>query len=260
MDNPPIMKNLLIYLLLIPAFLILISCGTEKKEKTNEIPVKKPDAENEKITPITFDNYEVMSYPDAIIEMYSPLGNENFKEGKIPFEFNIKNYPFGEGLRNFQLRLIINGDNPISYNMPIFQREFKTGTYRAVAYLIDEEGIALKEFGNYVDRDFTVGDSRPFPDSDEPHMVLNLPEDGHTYQTGEEVIIDFLLLGGALKEDQLKFILSIDGQDREIKELVPVKVENLPTGNYDLELKLIKGNGEELSGLFTSARRTIKVE
>src|SRR5680860_60735 len=121
--------------------------------------------------------------------MYSPLGNENFEAGKIPFEFNIKNFPFEQEPRSFRLRLTINCDNPISYNMPVFQREFEKGTYRAVAYLIDQQGIALKEFGNYVERDFTVAGSKPFPVSDEPYMVVNLPEDGQTYQTGEEVIL-----------------------------------------------------------------------
>jgi hypothetical protein len=144
--------------------------------------------------------------------------------------------------------------------MPIFQREFKQGTYQAVAYLIDQEGIALKEFGNYVVRDFTVGQSSPFPDSDEPHMVVNLPEDGQIYQTGEEVIFDYLLLNWGLKENQLKFILSIEDQDVEIKELVPVKVENLPPGKHILKIKLVKEDGEELSGIFSSAQRTIMVK
>lgn len=253
------MKKTLIHLLL-PVFFAFISCETENENKINAIPENKPVAEKEEIAPITFEEYEVAAYPDAIIEMYSPLGNENFKVGKVPFEFNIKNYPFGGGLRNFHLRLIINGDDPISYNMPIFQREFKEGTYRAVAYLIDEEGIALKEFGNYVDRDFTVGNSRLFPESDEPHMVVNLPEDGQIYEEGEEVIMDFLLIDGALKEDKLKFIVSIDGQELEIKELAPVKVEQLPPGDYHVEIKLVKEDGEELTGIFTSARRKIKVE
>src|SRR5690606_36354955 len=139
------------------------ACGTDKKETAQEVPDEVPGEAAAVEAPISLEKLEKTAYPDAIIEMHSPLGNANFDEGKVPFEFNIKNYPFGEGLKNFQLRLTINGNNPISYHMPIFQREFRTGTYKAVAYLIDQEGLALKEFGNYVERDFTVGDSQPFP-------------------------------------------------------------------------------------------------
>ena len=209
---------------------------------------------------VQFMEHKVEIFPDAIIEMYSPLGNERFNEGKVPFEFNIRNYPFGDGPRNFQLRMTINGNDPISHHLPIFQRELKTGTYRAVAYLIDQEGIALKEFGNYVDRDFIVGESEPFPDSDEPYMVLNLPESGQTYQADERLIVDFLLVGGGLKEDRLKFVVSFDGQEYETRTLAPLAVTNLPQGKHILEVKLVKEDGSGLEGIFTSARREIVIK
>jgi hypothetical protein len=253
-------KNFLICLSLSLLGLTLSSCGTEKNEKTNETSMENMEGMTEEKPSLRFEEYQVPSYPDAIIEMYSPLGNEKFEEGKVPFEFNIKNYPFGEGPKSFQLRMVVNGDEPISYNMPIFQREFKTGTYRVVAYLIDQEGIALKEFGNYVDRDFMVGNSNPFPDSQEPYMVVNLPGNGQIYAEGEEVIVDFLLIGGALKEDGIKFKLSVDGQEHAVKDLSPIKLRNLSPGNHEILVKLVKENDEELSGIFTSARRNITLK
>src|SRR5690554_1019339 len=189
-------RTFLACLLSLSGFIYLTSCGTGEKERSQEHPADSPTEHNKPMSKVQFMEHKVEIFPDAIIEMYSPLGNERFNEGKVPFEFNIRNYPFGDGPRNFQLRMTINGNDPISHHLPIFQREFKTGTYRAVAYLIDQEGIALKEFGNYVDRDFIVGESGPFPDSNEPYIVLNLPENGQTYQSDESLIVDFLLIGG----------------------------------------------------------------
>ena len=253
-------KNFLICLLMSSLGLTISSCGTGKNEKSQETSIENMEGIKEERATVRFEKYEVASYPDAIIEMYSPLGNEKFEEGKVPFEFNIKNYPFGEGPKSFKLRMVINGDEPISYHMPIFQREFKTGTYRVVAYLIDQEGIALKEFGNYVDRDFLVGNSNPFPDSGEPYMVVNLPGNEQIYSQEEEVIIDFVLIGGALKEDGLKFKLSVDGQEHAVKDLSPIKLRNLSPGNHEILVKLVKDDDEELSGIFTSARRNITVK
>lgn len=248
------------YLLYLTVFIYLISCGAKKEESVEEPPPDHPAEHDKTMSNAQFLEHKVEIYPDAIIEMYSPLGNEKFDVGKVPFEFNIRNYPFGEGPRNFQLRMTINGNDPISYHMPIFQREFNTGTYRAIAYLIDQEGIALKEFGNYVDRDFIVGESRPFPDSDEPYMVLNLPESGQTYQSDENLIVDFLLIGGGLKEDRLKFIVSFDGQEYETQKLAPLTITNLPQGTRILEVKLVKEDGSDLEGIFTSARREVMIK
>lgn len=255
------MKKTFLICLLIPSLSVIgTSCGSNQEENKQEAQQEQPETSKGAAKRIQFQEYLVEAYPDAIIEMYSPLGNENFDAGKVPFEFNIKNYPFTDGLKGFQYRLSINGNNPVSYHLPIFQRDFKPGTYRVVAYLIDKEGLALKEFGNYVDRDFTVGESNPFPDSDEPYMILNLPEDKQTYATDEEVIIDLLLIGGGLKEEGLKFVVGLNGQQQDVGNLTPLVVKDLPAGQHDVTVKLVKENGEELDGVFTTARRSITVQ
>jgi hypothetical protein len=255
------MKKTFLIRLLIPSLLILgTSCGSDKSETTQQTSQEQSAPVTEAAKPLQFMERQVEAYPDAIIEMYSPLGNENFDAGKVPFEFNIKNYPFTEGLKGFQYRLSINGHNPVSYHLPIFQRDFNPGTYRVVAYLIDRQGLALKEFGNYVDRDFTVGDSKPFPESDEPYMVLNLPEENHVYASDEDVVVDFLLIGGGLKEDGLMFLIKINGQEQQVKTVAPFLVEGLPAGKHEVEVKLVRANGEELDGIFASAKRTITIK
>ena len=253
------MKYYLFLFCLLLLVLTQFSCENKKKENQKEIPELNPVVEKEK-PGITIENFETNAFPDAVIEMYSPLGNESFAEGNVPFEFNIKNYPKNGGPERFVFKMAINGDAPVSYHMPAFKRTFNSGTYRAVAYLLDKEGIALKEFGNYVQRDFIVGDSQPFPESDEPYMVLNLPENDQVFSPGEPVTVDILLIGGGLEEDGLKFILLVDGMEQEVQEPYPVNIKNLPPGIHDIQVKLVKASGEELSGIFSAAKRQITVE
>lgn len=243
-------------------FLLLFSCESrrEKKEEV-KIQLSSTDSLSAPLTEISFYFYEEKNdYPDAIIEMFSPLGNQVFKPGKIPFEFNVKNYPYGEGLSGFQLKLILNSGDPIGYNMPIFQRELKEGTYRAVAYLVDQEGLMLKEFGNYVDRDFRVGETRPFPYSAEPYIAVNLPADGQEFTSEEEITIDFLVLGGELKLDKLKVEISIDDMKYEIEQVTPVRIANLPKGEHSIVIKLVHQNGKELDGPFSTIRKKVIVK
>ena len=247
---------------LVPVLFFLISCDSSREKKEEKIIVQESNMEEESLKKeISFYYYdEKNDYPDAIIEMFSPLGNQVFRPGKIPFEFNLKNFPYNEGLTGNQLKLILNSGDPVGYNMPIFNRELKEGTYRAVAYLVDKEGLALKEFGNYIDRDFMVGDTRPFPYSAEPYIVLNLPLNGQTYADSEEITIDFLLLGGDMKLDKLKVRINIGEFEYDIDEVRPVRIANLPKGTYNVSVQLLKKDNKPLDGPFSESSKTIVVQ
>ncbi|UJP66453.1 hypothetical protein [Mongoliitalea daihaiensis] len=253
------MKKVSIFILFIFSIWI-ISCNSSSKKTEEEIVALETDEVEKSIPEISLFSFEEKNeYPDAILEMYSPLGNQVFRPGKVPFEFNIKNFPFEGGIGGFQLKMILNGSDPVGYNSPIFQRELKEGTYRAVAYLIDSEGLALKSFGNYVDRDFRVGDTRPFPYQAEPYIALNLPNNNQEYQEGEAVTIDFLLLGGEIDLDKLKVRIELNELQYEVEEVNPVRVLNLPKGEYQLSVVLLKQDGRELDGPFSMVRKSIVI-
>ncbi|MGY6521808.1 MAG: hypothetical protein ACXIUD_08780 [Mongoliitalea sp.] len=236
------------------------SCESYREKQAEKVILQENVADEAEAPEISFYFYqETNEYPDAILEMYTPLGNQVFRPGKVPFEFNIKNFPFDAGLGGFQLKMILNSGDPVGYNSPIFQRDLKEGTYRAVAYLVDADGLALKSFGNYVDRDFRVGDTRPFPYQAEPYIVLNKPSNNQELNEGEELIIDFLLLGGEMDLDQLKVDIHLNDLHYEVEQVIPVRVANLPKGDYQLTVSLLKKSGKELDGPFSSAKKSIIV-
>lgn len=256
------MKNSIFNLVLI-SVIFSFACESSREKKEEMVILSEPNTDSVAVErpEISFYIYdEENDYPDAVIEMYSPLGNQKFRPGKVPFEYNIKNYPFESGMAGFQLKMILNAGDPVGYNSPIFQRELNEGTYRAVAYLVDGEGLALKEFGNFVDRDFMVGDTRPFPYQAEPYLALNLPANNTFFKEDEEVTIDFLLVGGDIDLDRLKVQISLNEFRYEIQEVTPVRVANLPKGEYLLTLNLVRRDGKELDGPFSSIKKTIFVE
>jgi hypothetical protein len=188
------------------------------------------------------------------------LGNQIFRPGKVPFEFNIKNFPYELSTnQEFKLFNILNGGDPVGFYSPIFQRELAEGSYRVVAYLVDREGLVLKNFGNYVDRDFRVGDSRPFPYSAEPYLALNFPRSNQIYENGSEIIVDFLVVGGDMKLDGLKVKIQVNDLAYEIDHMAPVRIMNLPLGTYQVKVQLLRTDGKELEGPFSSVSKSIIV-
>jgi hypothetical protein len=221
----------------------VISCSSGPKETKESPAAEEGTTALPEVTPlpVTFAPVDSLSFfPDAILELNTPLSNQVFKPGKVPFEF-------------------LNGGDPEGFSAPIFQRELARGTYRTVAFLVDQKGLSLKNFGNYLDRDFLVGDSRPFPYSAEPYLAINLPRNEQIIPLGEDLILDFLVLGGDLKLDGLKVKIWVNAYQTETNQLVPLRVSNLPVGDYQVKIQLLRTSNKELEGPFSSSTKTIYV-
>ena len=124
------MNKILISLLILS--LGVAACSGVKKETKESTTDSLPELA---AVPITFLPMEAtVSYPDAILELSRPLGNQVFKPGKVPFEFNVKNFPLQKSASaSPNLLMILNGSDPEGYYAPIFQRELTRGSYRTVA-------------------------------------------------------------------------------------------------------------------------------
>lgn len=241
----------------------LVSCSEGQKNTQEQDPssqgLDSSQLENNE-SAVSFIPVEApAAFPDAILELYAPLQDQVFQAGKVPFEFNIKNFPFDEDASGrFKLLLSFNGDDPIGFRSPIFQQVLEEGTYRVVGYLVDEDGLALKSFGNFVDRDFQVGSSRPFPDSDEPYLAVNLPRNQQEMLAGEALIIDFLVLGGDMKLDGLEVRIEIGEEHAyQMDRMAPVMIKNLSPGEYFVKISLLRTDGSELDGPFSTVSKTV---
>ncbi|WP_238531596.1 hypothetical protein [Nitritalea halalkaliphila] len=149
----------------------------------------------------------------------------------------------------------------MGHRTPLFGQELRRGTYRAVGFLVDAEGLALKEYGNYVFRDFTVGESRPFPEADAPFLAVNLPHEGMRFAADTEVTVDFLVLNGEVGTDGLRVKISLDESCSYLAdELSPVRISGIPAGEHVLQISLIDAEGQAVEGAFGSVTKRIVVE
>ena len=241
----------------------VISCSSGPKETKESPAVEESTTALPKVAqlPVTFTAVDSLSlFPDATLELNTPLSNQVFKPGKVPFEFNIKNFSLKtKGIAAPRLLMILNGGDSEGFAAPIFHRELAQGTYRIVAFLVDQKGLSLKSFGNYLDRDFLVGDSRPFPYSAEPYLAINLPRNEQIIPFGQDLILDFLVLGGDLKLDGLKVKIWINAYQTETNLIVPLRISNLPVGDYQVKVQLLRTTNKELEGSFSSRTKTIYV-
>lgn len=234
----------------------LASCsGRVSEEQRAEEGLAEPEASQ--TMPVVIEPVPIVSSPDAMLEMYRPLGNEKFNEGKVGFEFNIKNHPFGA---HRPIMLAINGSNPEAIPHAVFSKNLGKGTYRAVAYLTDDKGLMLKDFGNYVDRDFMVGDSRSFPAADEPYLLVNLPHDGASIAPGESLIVDFLVVWGDMVADGLEVKVTLGDFEYQTQRQEALELKNLPKGDHVVRMHLSRKDGKELVNAFSSVSRRITVE
>jgi len=233
----------------------LIACTPKPSQEETLTETSEEELTPE--VPVTVTVLPAEGFPDAMLELYRPLGNESFSPGKVPFEFNIKNFPFGQ---QRPLMIAVNGGDPQPYPQAVFSKEFNAGTYRVVAFLTDEKGMALKEFGNFVDRDFLVGQSRPFPAGDEPYLMVNFPREVQEYAFGEPVIVDFLVVGGDLKLDGLSVEVKVGDLVYKTSSGDALQLQNLPVGEHVVRIDLVKNNGTELSNIFASASRRVVVK
>lgn len=249
-----------IHALLIFIGFINFSCRSDNRETETKQELVSLDSgafSGVKILPYQ----DSMQMPDAILELYTPFDNQVFEPGKVSFEFNIKNFPYQ--IRSDQkpkLLMILNGEDPMGLNSTVFQRDLGKGTYRLVAFLVDENGLALKDFGNYVDRDFHVGDVRVLPYSAEPYLVVNFPREGQVLNSSDELIVDFLVIGGGMGLDGLKISLLIgDNLIHEVSDMKPIRLANLPKGTHQISLILKRNNGKELEGSFSIVSKSVIV-
>lgn len=239
-------------------FLATIYCGAcSSKSSQEEVSSSEKEEELAIKAPVEINSLSTEAVPDAMIELFRPLGNEKFSPGKVPFEFNIKNFPFGQ---KRPLMISFNGGDPQAFSQAVFSKEFNSGSYRLVAFLTDESGLALKEFGNFVDRDFLVGASRPFPAAAEPYIMVNYPRENQEYTLGMPVVVDFLVLGGDLKMDGLKVDVKVADMVYTTSEIDALQLTNLPAGEHVIRVALLKDDGGELATIFATANKRIVVK
>ena len=62
-----------------------------------------------------------------------------------------------------------------------------------------------------------------------------------------------------MKLDGLKVQINVNDLAYEIGQMQPIRVSNLPKGDYQVKVKLVRKDGKELEGPFSTITKTVYV-
>ncbi len=227
---------------------VLLSCETRTSRNT-ENSVEAPPSSDQpavSIRPYTASS----EYPDAMIELIQPTDYEELAAGKLSFQYDVKNFRLDGG--NY-ITLKLNQDFSYESTKPDLTVPVGQGNYVALSFLCLPNHISLKNYGNYVVRNFQVGKSSGKAKDDTKPMIFYHYPDGQITRQENGVLLDFYLLNTSLGEDGYKVKIEIADQEFLVEEWVPYLIEGLKNGEHNVTLSLLDKNNKPVNSVFHTA-------
>ena len=246
--------------------LLMIASCTHKERVTENV-----SEESQPPVQITLAEVTSPDFPDAALEMLSPAESGQYEEGKISFEYNVKNYQLGtqtldaevkqcaNSAQGQHIHLILNNEPYSAHYTPNFAKELPAGHYVALSFISRSYHESLKHYGAYNLRQFTVGQDEEYEEADltAPHLFYSRPKGTYAGADTEKVLLDFYLINTDLSADGNQVRATINGESFMIDQWAPYFVEGLPMGETTIKLELLDSNGSVIPGPFNSVVRTI---
>jgi len=251
---------------------MLINCGGKQSSQETDSPDETTEATPEPEMSLSLVEVSSPEFPDATLEMTAPLGETNYAEGEIEFQFNVKNYPLGiqtsdaatKGSANSadgqHIHLIINGEPYLALYEPGHVANLESGNYLVLSFLSRSYHESLKHYGAYALRQFSLGETDEDPvDITQPLLFYSRPKGEYQGADTERVLLDFYLVNTDLSGDGNKVRATINGEEFILDKWAPYFIEGLPAGESRIKLELIDMNGNLIEGPYNSVERTINL-
>lgn len=256
---------LLLYALLFPA----CESTKETRESTSEeeeTMVQEVPDQRIQLVPLPSSP----DFPDAILNMNSPLDGENHEPGKISFSYTVTNFRLGDQTSGNTMKLanstqgqhihviLNNGPYDARYN-PEFEKDLGEGHYVVLSFLSRSYHESVKSPDGYVLRQFTVGNPSGQKEVDltEPHMFYSRPKGEYQGENAKNVLLDFYLVNTELSADGNKVRATINGQSFIITEWAPQVIQGMPMGENTIKLELLDNEGQVIPGPYNQVERVI---
>ena len=265
-------KKFFIHIPVIFIAVVFLNCGGNPSSNNQD------QSEKDAADMISSDNKvslsEVVSpqFPEAVLEMNEPLDGMNYDQGKINFQFNVKNYQLtnqtldadtkqcANSGKGQHIHFILNGDPYKALYEPVYEAELSTGNYVVLSFLSRSYHESLKHYGAYVLSQFSVGEADAEQvDLTAPHMFYSRPKGEYKGLDTERVILDFYLVNTDLSPTGNKVRAIINGEQFLIDKWAPYFLEGLPMGESTIKLELVDSNGNVIDGPFNTVERTISL-
>lgn len=251
-------------------FVAMLSCSETPKKKTSS------EKENVMASNIAIKKLkDSPTYADASLTLEGSNAINTSEDGKVNFNFTVKNYTLGmqtqsvnaERLANSgkgqHIHFILNNQPYAAHYEASFSKEIPEGVHHLVAFLSRSYHESVKNENAFIVQKLAVGDD-PIDSlglaMDAPTLIYSRPKGKYTAKDTEQILLDFFVLNDTLSESGSKVKATINNQEFMITEWAPYVITGLSKGEASIQLQLIDANGELIPGPFNNVKRTVVIE
>ncbi len=212
-------------------------------------------------------------FPEAKLNLKKPKDKAQLKAGKVPFDYEVKNYELGVQTKDAKEReiarskkgqhihLILNNDPYTAHYKPTFKKKMDKGHYVALSFFARSyhESVKTKQAHQLIQ--FNVGDIDSTTDLSKPMLFYSRPKGTYEGQGAKKLLFDFYLINTDIQEGGRHVRLTVnDKVSFTINKWIPYYLEGLPSGKNTLTIELLDKNGDLVKSPFNKVSRTITLK
>lgn len=250
------MKFIKVIFILSLSFGLLLACNNAEHTETKSTEtheILKADTVTEQV--LVSKNWQCVQ-----LKSNENIGDleANLNEIKVgKYKVIVKNTQL---IKSFTYGFIIDSIVQTSSIKSEFEAKIKTaGTHLGVSYLIDSEGLVIKNPETINAFDFVNSYTKQQLKSYELEsaLFLNLP---NSAIVNPRVIIDFVLLNTNIAKGARFVKLNIDGEEINIHNWSGYEIKGLQSGKHTVKLSLCEADGHLVKGTFTEVEKVFEVK
>ncbi|WP_310396791.1 hypothetical protein [Hymenobacter sp.] len=214
-------------------------------------------------------------FPEAQIQLRSPIGNSTVASGEVPFDYQVTNFQLtkmsggprmaemANAVKGQHIHNIVDNEPYSAHYEPRFAKAIPDGQHAVLSFLSRSYHESLKHRGAYDLRIINVGDApapaTPIIDVKGPNLFYSRPKDTYAGADAKRIMLDFYLVNTTLAPGGTRVRATINGAEFMLDRWMPYQMEGLPAGENTVKLELIDGSGNMIPGAYNSVTRTFTV-
>lgn len=209
-------------------------------------------------------------FPTAELIRKQPDTKNPIPEGRIHFEFEVKNFELTKQTEDADIKHcansaqgqhihhILNNSPYVAYYTPGFDTTLPAGHYVDLAFLSRSYHESIKHRSAHSLTQFTVGNAKTKNvDLKAPHLFYSRPKGEYKGADTKKILLDFFLVNTELATDGNKVRLTVNGNEFNLTSWTSYALLGLPMGRNIIKLELMDKEGNLIPGPFNSVEREI---
>ena len=252
----------------------------EQKTKTDSVLQKAKEVLSDTAKPIfskgnirVYDFDNAPSYADASLKMLKPEIGKVLPEGKVHFQYEVKNYELkmqtpGADMKDCansdqgqHIHFILNDSPYVAFYTDTFTKALKPGHYINLSFLSRSFHESIKHQDAFVLNQFTVGKKKEKDmDLNAPMLFYSRPKGEYKGKDTKKILLDFYLTNVTLSNDGYKVKVKLNNETEfTLDHWKAVAITGLPAGENTVRLELVDKDGKTVNSPFNPVERKFKL-